>query len=124
MSGSGGAAGAVGALNPLLLIGTVLSALPAIGTAVEMNQAKQQAKGAANAAQDQQNQVYKALADQKKADAANLNLQQTQGGASQAAALAAIRASMSANSGAGGTILTGPQGAMAAPTQTKTLLGA
>lgn len=98
-------------------------ALSLAGTAVEANQAKQQAKGTANAAKDQQNQLQGQIDTQKKTDAANIANKGNAATATSSQALAAIRASMSANSSAGGTILTGPQGAAPAPTTSKTLLG-
>lgn len=101
----------------------IAAIITAVGTGVEMNQQRQAAKGATNAANDQQKQIDQQIADQKKKDSANLNQQQSQAGASQKAALDAIRASMSATSASGGTILTGPQGAAVAPSAGKTLLG-
>jgi hypothetical protein len=90
---------------------------------VEMNQAKQQAKGAENAIKDQQNQLNQQIDTQKKTDQADQLMKQSQAGASQQAAISAIRAAMSANSSMGGTILTGPSGSTPAPIASKTLLG-
>ena len=101
----------------------IAAAITVAGTAVEANQQKQQAKGAANAASDQQKQVNQQLTDQKNKDQANLNQQGNNAGASQKAALDAIRASMTTQSAAGGTILSGPSGASSTPPQGKTLLG-
>lgn len=101
----------------------IAAVIATTGTLVEANQQKQQAKGAANAASDQQKQATQALTDQKAKDQANLNQQGNTAGASQKAALDAIRASMTTNAASGGTILTGPSGAVAQPAQGKTLLG-
>ena len=101
----------------------IAAVITVAGTAVEANQQKQAAKGAANAASDQQKQVAQATADQQKKDQANLNQQGNNAGASQKAALDAIRASMTTGQASGGTILTGPQGSSGTPAQGKTLLG-
>lgn len=101
----------------------IAAVITGVGTAVEMNQQRQAQKGAMNAAKDQQNAVNQQIQDQKTKDAANLNQKQVQAGASQKAAIDAIRASMSTNTALGGTVLTGPQGASGVPVQGKTLLG-
>lgn len=99
----------------------VVSALAAGGAAVEANQQTQHAKGAAQAEQTaMNNQVAAANA----ADAQNKTQQANTGSATQSAALAALRASMSAGSGFGGSLLTNPSSSGIAPTQGKTLLGA
>jgi Sec-independent protein translocase protein TatA len=112
----------MGAATPF--VPAIITAVLGAGTvAVEANQAKKAQEGAQNAAKDQQNQLNQQIDLQKKTDANNLNQQQTQAGASQQAAINAIRAAMSANSGMGGTILTGPQGASTPSIASKTLLG-
>lgn len=95
----------------------------AIGTAVSANQQKKAAEGAANAASDRKKEMDRQIADQKAADKNLANNKSTTAGISQQAALNAIRASMTTQSAAGGSILSGPQGATAAPVQGKTLLG-
>lgn len=102
------------------VLGAVVAAGTATASAVQSNQATQHAKGAAQAQQTAMN----AQVDQaNKTDAANKKALEVQGTATQSAALAALKASMSAGSTNGGSILTGPTGAPAAPTVTKTLLG-
>lgn len=87
----------------------------------EANQQTQHAKGAAQAQQDA---MTKQAADAATADKNTMAKKADVGSATQQAAIQALRASMSASSGAGGTILTGPQGQTGmAPTTTKTLLG-
>ena len=84
------------------------------------NQQTQHAKGAEEA----QNTLMNAqIAKQTAADKAAQQKQADTGSATQASALAALRASMSASAGMGGSILTGPSGAAPAPTSTKSLLG-
>ena len=102
-------------------VAMAVTALAAGGSAVEANQQTQHAKGAAEA----QNTAMQAQIDQQtKADAATQTQKADQGSATQAAALAALRASMSDSSGMGGSILTSPTGTTGmAPTQTKSLLG-
>lgn len=100
---------------PLIAAGLTVGA-----GAVMSNQATQHAKGAAQAQETAMNgQVEKANA----LDTADKNAKATNAGSTQAAAIAAIRASMTTKNSAGGTILTGPLGAPPAPTATKTLLG-
>jgi regulator of protease activity HflC (stomatin/prohibitin superfamily) len=102
---------------PILL---AVTAATAVGSMVEQNQQTQHAKGAAEA----QNTAMQAQIDQQtKTDAATQTQKANQGSATQAAALAALRASMSASSGMGGSILTSPTGTTPAPTTTKSLLG-
>lgn len=84
------------------------------------NQATQHAKGAAEAEQTAMNAQ---IEDAKKTTAADTTSKAAAGAGTQAAAIAALRASLSASSGMGGSILTTPQGAAPAPTTTKTLLG-
>lgn len=109
------------ALTAALITTAVVSALAAGGSAVQANQATQHAKGAAEA-QKTANDAQ--LADAAKTDAANKDAQATRGSTTQQAAIAALRASMSASSNAGGTILTGPEGTgTGTPTATKSLLG-
>lgn len=102
---------------------TAIVATTAITTGVgliEGNQQKQHALGAAQAEQTaMNNQVAAANAQDKQ----NKTAQANQGSAVQAAALAALRASMSAGSGFGGSLLTNPSSSGIAPTQGKTLLG-
>lgn len=91
-------------------------------SAVEANQQTQHAKGAAQAqATAEQNQIN----DANKQDQATQAAKGSDASATQSAAIAALRASMSANNGFGGSILTSGQGTnTAAPTATKSLLGA
>lgn len=100
----------------------VVAAAAAIYSGVEANQQQQHAKGAAEA---QATAADAQIADQTKKDE---TVQQTKGAnatTTQSAAIKALRASMSANSAFGGSILTGSQGTgTAAPTTTKSLLGA
>ena len=104
-----------------LIATTTVAALSAGGSAVEANQEKQHAKGAAEAQATAMDQQVKTADEQ---DKANQTQKANQGSATQAAALAALRASMSASSGMGGSILTSPTGTTGmAPTQTKSLLG-
>ena len=99
----------------------VVSALAATGSAIEANQQTQHAKGAAQAQQTLMNdQIAKADATTK----ADQSAKASSGSATQAAALAALRASMTANSGMGGSLLTNPTGSGVAPTAGKMLLGA
>lgn len=114
----------MGAVAAAPIIGTLIgTAISTAGTLIEMNQQKKQAEGAANAADQERRDLQKKNDDQKKMDKANLNQQGDRASASQKAALDAIRASMSASAGSGGAILSGPSGAAAAPTASKSLLG-
>ena len=88
---------------------------------VQGNQQEKKAEGLAN---EQKDALAKQQADLKATDAANLKNKANQAGASQKAAIDAIRASMSTSGSLGGTVLTGPMGAPVAPTASKTLLGA
>lgn len=89
--------------------------------AVESNQQAQHAKGAAQA---QATQAQAQIDQQKKADTATQTAKGANASATQASAIQALRASLSANSGFGGSLLTSGQGTgTAAPTATKTLLG-
>jgi hypothetical protein len=97
-----------------------VTALAATGSAVEQNQQVQHAKGAAQA---EATAADNAVKTQTAADAASTQQKADQGSATQAAALAALRASMSASTEMGGSILTSPTGTAPAPTAGKSLLG-
>lgn len=101
---------------PLLVAVTAGSA---IYSGVEANKERQHAKGAAEAQETANNA---ALADEKKTEQANVTAKGVQANSTHAAALSALKASLS-STGGGNTILTGPQGAAAAPIAQKTLLG-
>lgn len=103
---------------PILI---AVTAGAAVASAVQKNQEVQHAKGAAQA---QETALNNQITAQKQTDAQNKSAKDSAAAGTQASALAALRASMSASSGFGGTLLTGPTGAQAAPTATKTLLGA
>ena len=104
-----------------LIASTTIAALSAGGSAIEANQEKQHQKGAAQAQQTAMDAQIKTAQDQ---DTASKTQMANQGSATQAAAIAALRASMSASSGMGGSILTSPTGTTGmVPTQTKSLLG-
>lgn len=108
------------ALTGALIASTIVAALTAAGSAYQQNQQTQHAKGAAEAQQKlMEGQVDAA----KKLDANAATAKAQAGSATQAAALAALRASMSAGSGFGGSLLTNPSNSALAPTQGKTLLG-
>lgn len=103
------------------LAAVIVSALAAGGSAVEANQQTQHAKGAAQAEATAMNsQIATADATTKATAAQKADV----GSSTQSAALAALRASMSAGSGMGGSILSTPEGSSVAPTSGKTLLGA
>lgn len=102
----------------------VITAVAAAGgatySAVQQNQQVQHAKGAAQA---QKTAADAQVAAADKQTQANKDAKKEQASTTQAAAIAALRASMSAASGAGGSILTSPQGSAPAPTGSKSLLG-
>ena len=100
----------------------LVAALAGGAQAVEANQQTQHAKGAAQAqAAQAQAAVDQQTATDKAAATANANT----GTTTQQAAINALRASMSASSGMGGSILTSPAtNTTPAPTATKSLLGA
>lgn len=106
---------------PILIAATAVSAGTAVYGAVQQNQQVQHAKGAAQAQETAMNNQL-TLANQK--DEQTKTAKASQGSSTQASALAAIKAAMSASSGFGGTLLTSGTGTQAAPTATKTLLGA
>ena len=90
--------------------------------AVESNQQAQHAKGAAQA---ESTAAQGAIDAQKATDQKTSDQKQTNASATQSAAIQALRASLSASSGFGGSILTSGQGTQTtAPTATKSLLGA
>lgn len=100
-------------------------AVTAAGTtygAVNANQQEQHAKGAAQA---QATKEQGLIDTQTKQDQQTQQAKGENASATQKAAIAALRASMSTKSLSSGTILTSGQGTgTPAPTQTKTLLGA
>jgi hypothetical protein len=100
----------------------------AAGTTYEAINANQQEQHAKGAAQAQATQEQNLVNQQTAADQSTQNQKANTGSATQQAAISALRASMSANSGFGGSILTSGQGTQGtqqtAPTATKTLLGA
>lgn len=118
--GATGAAIGAGIINPVAAIGSALALAPAIFGAVQANQAKQHAIGAAQA---EETAIDSQITDATKQTADATKTVATQASGVQAAALAALKASLSATSGSGGTILTSPTGAAPAPTAQKTLLG-
>jgi type II secretory pathway pseudopilin PulG len=99
-------------------IALAVAAASTVYQAVDANQQRQHAKGAAQAQQTAMDAQIKAQDDQ---DKATKNAKGREANAGQAQALAAIRAAMS-TSGMSGTVLSGPSSAPA-PTSTKTLLG-
>lgn len=104
---------------PILI---AVTAATAVAGAVEQNQQIQHAKGAAQAQKTAMDAQIKTATD---ADAATQKQKADVGGSTQAAAIAALRASMTSGTGMGNTILTSPTGTGgAAPTVGKTLLGA
>lgn len=100
---------------------TALAAGAATYQGIQSNQQAQHAKGAAQA---QQTAFDSQIKTQQDADATQKKNAATQAGSTQTAAIAALKASMSATNTGGGTILTSGQGTGAAPVQGKTLLGA
>lgn len=105
----------------MTILATAAVAALAGGTqAIMANQQAQHAKGAAQA---QETAMNAQVADQKKIDAADLTKKADSASATRAAAMNAIKASMSTTGQMGGTILTGGGGAAPAPTANKTLLG-
>ena len=102
---------------PILVAVTAASS---IYQAVDANQQRQHAKGAAEA---QKTAMNAQMADLKKSEDVNKTQKADAGKANQAAAMEAVRSAMSTNNAGGGTILTGPQGAAPAPIAQKTLLG-
>lgn len=102
---------------PILVAVTAASS---IYSAVDSNQQRQHAKGAAEA---QKTSIDAEIASQKKDDQAAKSAKATNASANQKAAIAAIQSSMRNEGGMGGTILTGGSGAGPAPTQQKQLLG-
>ena len=106
------------AASPAIL---AITAGTAIYGAVQQNQQIQHAKGAAQA---QETAINDQIKKQKDAEAASKTAANASAGANQSAALAAIRASMSAASNFGGTLLTSPSGTPSPNPGGKTLLGA
>ena len=105
---------------------TAAVVLAAAGSYIEENQAKQQAKGATNAANDQNALLQTQITDQQKATKQAQQANSNTGAATQQAAISALRAAMSSSTSMGGTVLSQPgQGGNAsmAPTAGKTLLG-
>jgi hypothetical protein len=98
--------------------------LAAAGTGYQAYQTNQQIQHAKGAAQAEQTAMNAQIDTANKQTAADQTAKANTGSATQAAALAALRASMSASSGFGGSILTSPTGTTPAPIQGKTLLGA
>jgi hypothetical protein len=98
----------------------VIAGGAALYQGISSNQTAQHAKGAAQAEQTAINAQANTASQQ---DAANKQQQANSASSTQAASIAALRASLSSSS-SNSSILTGPQGAAAAPTQAKTLLGA
>lgn len=103
---------------PILI---AVTAATATYGAVQQNQQIQHAKGAAEA---QETAINAQVKDSKAKDAQSMAAKGDQASATQAAALAALRANMTATGGLGGSILTSGQGTAPAPTVGKTLLGA
>lgn len=95
----------------------------AYSTTQSKNEARKQNEQASDLATEQRLATQDAIDKQKKQDEQNKEQKGIAASATQKSSIDAIRAAMSANSGAGGSILTGPQGAAPAPTQGKTLLG-
>lgn len=102
-------------------IAIAVMAASTVYSGVESNQQAQHAKGAAEA---EKTAMDGQIADAKKMGEADKVAKANTGGASQGAAIAALKASMSSGGSMGGSILSGGAGAAAAPTASKTLLGA
>lgn len=105
------------------IVAAVATAAAVGGTAYSMVSANQQKQHAIGAAQAQNDAANAQINQEQAQDKATQQQKAQSASATQQAALAAIRASMGTSGSMGGTILTGPQGAAAAPTQGKTLLG-
>lgn len=108
------------AVPAILAITAATTAAAATYTAVDSNQQRQHAKGAAEA---QETKMKEQVALAEKTSAADKKAKATQASSTQQSALAAIRANLSAGSSFGGTLLTDPNAQQQAPTTSKSLLG-
>jgi deoxyxylulose-5-phosphate synthase len=110
--------------DPVTAAVIVSAVVTAGATGYQASESQKAQLHAKDVADKQKQDTQNAISAQEAKDQANLKNKANTGGATQKQAIDAIRASMAASSGMGGTILTNPQGSPGTPTTSKTMLGA